>query len=474
MRDPYPHPAKERIGSKLPLCAGIFLSLLGSGLLPAQTAPDSPPHPTPAPTFLECHSLPQLSPVFKGEKTYEVTVIFKMPEKQLAIVTDGTENSIMTLVPASNLDLLEVGDRMRVTGRLRKSSYSLVLAANKIVKIGRGDLKEPVNLPDNPTRKKLRKFNIDRVRIKGRILTVTQITDQVQIVIQGPGFHYLLRGPAMSNDEIFSRVGSITTVEGLFWFPFDAKTVDTPFDIPQLFFANQSAFKLTGSSRTKIEHLRGQTLNAFGDGRPFLRVPGQAKLVELHMNVKNSLVFEAPYAECWGQLSTERGAKDSFAVSSFRLLDPEESSLSEDIPPADYIPGDASQNLMKVTVTGKLTHDSPANLAEGSFTLTTKEEGAIVRIMLPNSVSLIDEELLNAQELRVTGYLKIDGEVAGIYPQNFRGIEVLGEPFGLTLLFFGGWRRARLDSHSSGSVGLCHSRGLSSIAPRPSTAAWDF
>ena len=413
---------------------GVWLFFLGSFSLRAQEVP-APPSEAP-PTFAECRQRPQSARNFGKMTTYEVTVIFKSPQKDLTIISDGTENAVLTSIPKKSLARYRMGNRMKVTGYLRRESNRLDFFAKKMVKIGQGELRPPLEIPNNPNNEDLRKLHTDHIRLSGQILSVSQYSDQIRILIRGDNFRYLLRGPIMGSDEIFSRVGAKVTVDGLFWFPFDISTVDTPFEMPQLFFNNQNVVHISGNAPSNIEFIEGRTLKPFGDGLPYLQVAGRNKLVELRTPFRQRLVFHESFAKCWGKSRVTKTGEEVFNVTGFRLVDLEDLATEKDvtssapqrsIPLTPYLPGDRNQNLQKVAVLGKWASETQADLEKGYFTLTTEKEGADLRVVLPNSVTLIDKGLLNAQRLNVTGYLHLGGEMPEIYPQSFRAIEVIAK-----------------------------------------------
>ena len=133
-----------------------------------------------------------------------------------------------------------MGDRLEVTGYLQKEINRLNFFAKKIVKIGYEELGPPLEISNNPTNGDLRDLHTDHITLTGQVMSVSQFDDQIRILIRGDNFQYLLRGPMIGSDEIFSRVGAEITVDGLFWYPFDVATVDTSFEMPQLFFNNQN------------------------------------------------------------------------------------------------------------------------------------------------------------------------------------------------------------------------------------------
>ena len=129
----------KRISSRGFACglAAVF-SLLVSSFSQAQSVDDATAEPLP--TFAKYHSIPARDPLFQGDKTYEVTVEFLWREKNLAIISDGTETATLNFKGRGNIDGYQVGDRLRVTGFLRrKANNHLKFFCKNAVKIGLGN-----------------------------------------------------------------------------------------------------------------------------------------------------------------------------------------------------------------------------------------------------------------------------------------------------------------------------------------------
>ena len=419
MNDLAKHGRKRLFGHFTSACVAVLL-IFGSSLSQAQTKEEV--------TFKEIKSLPRTSPFFKGERTYEVTVDFVSSQRKVLIVRDGTEKAILRFKEINDFKGYQVGNRLRVTGFLRRKSGRLFFECSQAVKIGQGKASPIKSLPEDPTRSNLREFNADRVRLSGRILTATQTSKYVQIMVQGNGYQYLVEGPAGSDDKIFAHIGGDIAVKGLFWFPFEPHLFDTPYDIPRVYFANRKALVLKGEPGSKSESISGEIVETFGDGRAFLQEPNKPTLTELKIFFRSDALPEGRFVKFWGHKWGRLGNSNIFTVSGFRpLRDSELPAHSEGLTPLQYRPGDSSQNRQQVTVEGDRIGDSQAGLQGGYFMLAPSEGGMPLRVVLPNSVSLIDKELFKAERLRVTGYLALDPAGPALFPRHFHEIEVLGK-----------------------------------------------
>ena len=383
----------------------------------------------PPPTFLECYSLPARDPIFNQEKTYEVTVEFVWVEKNLIVISDGTETAVLNFKRGRNTEDYEVGDRLQISGLLRKrSAHYLKFICKKAVEIGRGELAPLKELPEVPTRKKLRSFNLERVHLSGRILNISQISNVIQILIQGRGYQYSIETTAVENEEIFSQVGRNIHTEGLFFFPFEAHTVDTAYDMPRVFLPNLENIQITGKPRLQIDHIRGETVELLDDGRIFIQEAVKPQLTQLKVFFRSDFFAEGQLLECWGHSSEKAGEKNYFTVSAVRMLDADYSSQRlNPLPLTPYSAGGADQHLQRVIVVGERVGDSRTELQSGYFTLKPDNGSKNIRVILPGSVSLADQKVLDAHRIQVTGYLRNGQKNAKIFPHHLSEIEVLGK-----------------------------------------------
>ena len=216
-----------------------------------------------------------------------------------------------------------------------------------------GELTALKGLPDVPTRKNLREFHLERVSLSGRILNISQISDVLQILIQGRGYHYYIETSATDKDEIFSQVGRNIHTEGLFWFPFEATTVDTAYDMPRMFLSNLDNIRITGRPRLRIDYIRGETVEIIANGRAYLQEANKPTLTELRVFFRGDFFYEGQLVECWGHSGAKVGNQNFFTVSAVRILNPNHASEeSNTLPSKPYLSGDSSQHLQRITVVG--------------------------------------------------------------------------------------------------------------------------
>ena len=227
----------------------------------------------------------------------------------------------------------------------------------------------------------------------------------------------------------FSHIGAKVTAEGLFWFPFEQHLIDTPYDLPRVYFVDHDDLEFKGRSRLKNNYISGEVIDTFGTGRAFLQEANKPTLTELKIFFRSDVLKEGRFVEFWGQKWTKKGQGDQFTVSGFRI--PEISEPRQEkvpLPPTPYRSGDRSQNRQRVTVEGHWAGGSRQEFEKGYLTLSPDDGGANLRVVLPNSISLIGDELLDAQRLRVTGYLQLETKLPHLFPRYSREIEVLGKP----------------------------------------------
>ena len=413
------------------LC-GLFVLLAGNLAIGQEPLAEKLPARQSKDTLAHYLSLAATDPLLKSRKTLELTVVFPLSEKKGLVVTDGTENAFFRLPSREAVAQWQIGDRLRGSGLVLKRTRRLVIAETKVIErlSAISDFNQPQKtLPPNPTRRQLRPYHLSPVVLKGRILNAVQSSGRLRLQIKGNGFYYLAEGPAVDDDTIFAKVGASVTISGLFWNPFNTVTFDTALDTPVVYFSDSEAMSISGEPRSEADHVSGELIDVFGNGTAYLQEDGQFKLTELRVFSHSELLPpQGQRIDCWGHRAKMRDGKETFNVFSFRAADSEVTSrTNQDLKPSSYQAGDQSQNLQMVTVSGNLRGDPSADLRQGFFTLYTEEEHEPVRVILPNANALIDDQLPNARQVKITGYLELTDGVASIYPLNLHQIEVLGE-----------------------------------------------
>ena len=422
------------------LC-GVLVLLAGNFAMAQEPSAEELPSRKPKDTFAYYMTLTATDPVLTNRRTHELTVVFPLSEKKGLVVTDGTRNAFFRLPSREAVAQWQIGDRFRGSGVILKRTRRLVIAETEVLErlSPLSDFKQPdKTLPPSPTRRQLRSYHLSRVALQGRITNAVQSSGRLLLEIKGDGFYYRAEGPAVDDNTIFAKVGASVKISGLFWNPFNSVTFDTDLDIPVVYFSDSKAMRIFGEPRSEADHISGELIDVFGNGTAYLQEDGQIQLTELRVFSHSELLPpQGQRIDCWGHRAKMRDGKDTFNVFSFRAADTVVTPrTNQDLKPSRYRAGDQSQNLQMVTVSGSLRGHSSGDLRRGFFTLYTEEEQEPVRVILPNSHSLIDEQLPQARRVRVTGYLELTGEVAKIYPLRLHQIEVLGgTPWVLTETF---------------------------------------
>ena len=384
--------------------------------------------------FKDYLTLASTDPIFKTRKTFDLTVVFPIPVKRGVVVTDGTENAFFNLSEQQwgKGTQWKIGNRFRGSGLILRQVNRLKIVETEVLqKLPRDEAFEEVSrpLPKNPSRELLRPFNLHPVILEGRILNAVQSSGRLRLEIKGDGFRYKAECPAVFEDTIFANVGASLKIDGLFWYPYKETTVDTPLDTPVVYFLSLKAMSLFKNEQANFDSVSGELVDIFGNGTAFLLEDGEAKLTEMRIFSHAELLPPQGHRiDCWGHRAKMRDGKVTFNVSAFRAAkDQTQRSAESDVKPSPYRAGDQKQHLKMISVLGALKGDPSADLQQGFFTLYPEAGNDPIRVILPTTNPLVDEQLPNAREVRVTGYLDLTEDKVKIYPLYLHQIEVLGE-----------------------------------------------